>query len=83
MALSDKKSESNISFNSNSLVSVDNQTVATGGQYSVPEIEIGYKCDYIKLLVNKFELKRSLKMKQMLNTLHIFYWNQVRRNTYG
>lgn len=52
MALSDKKSESNISFNSNSLVSVDNQTVATGGQYSVPEIEIGYKCDYIKLLVN-------------------------------
>lgn len=52
MALSDKKSESNISFNSNSLVNVDNQTVATGGQYSVPEIEIGYKCDYIKLLVN-------------------------------
>ena len=52
LALSNKKSESNISFNSKSLVSLDSQTVVAGGQYSVPEIEVGFKCDYIKLLVN-------------------------------
>lgn len=52
MALSNKKSENNISFNSKSLASLDNQTVVAGGQYSVPEIEVGFKCDYIKLLVN-------------------------------
>ena len=52
MALSNKKSESNISFNSKSLVNLDSQTVVAGGRYDVPEIEVGYKCDYIKLLVN-------------------------------
>lgn len=52
LALSNKKSENNISFNNKSLASLDNQTVVAGGQYSVPEIEVGYKCDYIKLLVN-------------------------------
>ena len=52
LALSNKKSENNISFNNRSLTSVDNQTVIAGGQYSVPEIEVGFKCDYLKLLVN-------------------------------
>ena len=52
LALSNKKSENNISFNNRSLTSVDNQTIIAGGQYSVPEIEVGYKCDYLKLLVN-------------------------------
>lgn len=52
MALSNKKSENNISFNSKSLVSLDSQQISSGGSYTLEEMTVGFKCNYLKLLVN-------------------------------
>lgn len=52
MALSNTKSENDISFNSNSLVSLDGQQISAGGSYTLEEVAVGFKCDYLKLFVN-------------------------------
>lgn len=52
LALSNTKSENNISFNSKSLVNLDNQQISAGGSYTLEEVTVGFKCDYLKLLVN-------------------------------
>ncbi len=52
LSLSNTKSENDISFNSTSLVSLDGQQIAAGENYELPEVEVGFKCDYLKLLAN-------------------------------
>lgn len=52
LSLSNTKSENDISFNSASLVSLDNQQISAGGSYTLPEVSVGFKCDYLKILAN-------------------------------
>lgn len=52
LSLSNTKSENDISFNSASLVSLDNQQISAGESYTLPEVAVGFKCDYLKLLAN-------------------------------
>ena len=52
LALSNTKSEKDISFNKKSLVNLDNKQVSAGKSYTLEEVTVGFKCDYLKLLVN-------------------------------
>lgn len=52
LALSNTKSEKDISFNKKSLVSLDNKQVSSGKSYTLGEVKVGFKCNYLKMVVN-------------------------------